>query len=60
MASNGGSRLSTRSLARVSSRNPWLTIVLWVALIAGSLGLNITIGADALTSDFSFTSAPES
>ena len=52
--------LSTRNLARVSARHPWRVVALWIVLIVGALGLNATLGADALTNDFAFTSNPDS
>ncbi len=54
-------RLNPESLARASSRHPWRTIVIWVAILAGSFAL---IGAglfgDALTNGIAFTNEPES
>ena len=55
-----GSMLSTRSLARSSSRHPKTVVGVWVVVIALALFLNASLGADALTSDFGFTSDPES
>ena len=55
-----GSRFSTRNLARTSSRHPKTVIGIWVAVLVGSLLLNVAIGADALTNEFAFTNAPDS
>ena len=53
--------LNPESLARASSRHPWRTIVIWVAVLAGSFAL-IAAGlfGDALTNDIAFTNEPES
>ena len=51
--------LNTGTLARASSRRPWLTIALWVLLIALSgLASSRWLG-EALTSDIDFTNRPE-
>ena len=54
-------RLNPESLARASSRHPWRTIVVWVAVLAGSFAL-ISAGlfGDALTNGIAFTNEPES
>ena len=54
-------RLNPESLARSSSRHPWRTIVIWVAILAGSFAL-IAAGlfGDALTNGIAFTNEPES
>ena len=52
-------KLTTESLARGSSRRPWLTISLWVVLIVVSGFVTSRFLADSLTTDFSFTNNPE-
>ena len=52
-------RLSPQSLARSSSRRPWLVVGLWVAAMAVALGVNGAIGKDATTTDVNLTNNPE-
>ena len=52
--------LSTEALARASAQRPWITIGAWIALIAVAIGINVTLLADALTTEFGFTNNPES
>ena len=54
-------RLNPESIARASSRHPWRTISVWVAIFAGSIAL-ISGGlfTDALTNGIDFTNTPES
>jgi RND superfamily putative drug exporter len=54
-------RLNPESIARASSRHPWRTIVVWVAILVGSIAL-ISRGlfTDALTNGIDFTNTPES
>ncbi|MCH7482651.1 MAG: MMPL family transporter [Chloroflexi bacterium] len=54
------SRLSTRSLARASARHPWRTVVIWIGVIAVAVGLNAAFLQDGLTTEFTFSTAPES
>ena len=54
------SRLSTRSLARASARHPWRTVVIWIGVIAVAVGLNVAFLQDGLTTEFTFSTAPES
>lgn len=54
------SQLSTESLARGSARRPWLTIGSWVLVLIIALALVSTLLADALTTEFTFTTTPES
>ena len=51
--------LNTKTLARASSRRPWLTIGLWVLLIALAGFVSSRWLGDALTSDIDFTNRPE-
>ena len=51
--------LNTKTLARASSRRPWLTIGLWVLLIALAGFASSRWLGDALTSDIDFTNRPE-
>ncbi len=54
-------RLNPESIARASSRHPWRTIGVWVAILVGSMTL-ISGGlfTDALTNGIDFTNQPES
>ncbi len=52
-------KLNPESLARASSRRPWLTVGVWVAGIAIAGYLAATYLADALTTDVNFTDRPE-
>ena len=52
--------LSFEGLTRASTRRPWATIGAWVALIALAIFLNVTLLADALTTEFGFSNNPES
>jgi RND superfamily putative drug exporter len=52
-------RISTQSLARASSRNPWRTIVLWVVGIVVSAVLISMMRESALTEEQNFTNNPE-
>src|SRR5919106_1065364 len=52
-------KLTTGSLARASSRRPWITLGLWVVLIALAGTLSSAWLSDALTTDADFTNKPE-
>ena len=52
-------KLTTESLARGSSRRPWLTVAVWVTLIAVAGFVTSRFLSDALTTDISFTNDPE-
>ena len=52
--------LSTQALARGSGRRPWITIGVWIAFLVLAFGLISTLLADGLTTEFGFTSNPES
>ncbi len=62
MASNGsrGGILSPGSLARMSARRPWIIIGIWVLVIIISLALRAMLFEDAITTEFAFTSNPDS
>jgi putative drug exporter of the RND superfamily len=53
-------RISPESFARASSRHPWRTVVAWVVVLGGAIGL-IAGGlfGDALTNAIDFTNEPE-
>ena len=51
--------LSTEAVARASANRPWRTIGVWVVLLVVAIGINATLLADALTTEFSFTNDPE-
>ena len=51
--------LSTEGLARASARRPWTTIGVWIVVIVAALGINVTLLADAMTTEFAFTNEPE-
>ena len=59
MAQQTGSVLSTRGLARFSSRHAKTMVGIWIVILLGSLLLTSTWGEEALTSDFSFTGDPQ-
>jgi RND superfamily putative drug exporter len=54
-------RLNPESLARASSRHPWRTIAVWIAILSGSVALVATgMFTDAMTNSIDFTNTPES
>ena len=53
-------RLNPESLARSSSRRPWIVIVLWLVVVTGLGFASQKFLSDALTSDVDFTNNPES
>ena len=53
-------KLSTRSLASASSSRPWLTVGIWVLLIAAAIVCIYLLMADATTTDMTFTNNPGS
>ena len=55
-----GRNLSTGSLARSTARHPWLTIGIWVLAIVISIILRAALFEDAITTEFAFTSNPDS
>ena len=56
---NGGTSFY-ESLALRSARRPWFTIGIWVLAIAISIVLRVTLFGDAITTEFAFTSNPDS
>ena len=51
--------LSTQGLARASARRPWVTVGLWLLVIAVAGWLSATFLSEALTTDANFTNDPE-
>lgn len=52
-------RISPQTLARASSRRPWVVVGIWVAAIVGSLGVSSALLGDALTNEGGFVNNPE-
>ena len=52
--------LSAEGIARASSRRPWRTVALWVALVVAAVVINATLLQDALTTEVGYTSNPDS
>ena len=52
--------ISPEPLARASARRPWTTIGLWVVLLVVAMGLFVNLFEDGVTTEFDFTSEPES
>ena len=50
---------STEQLARASARRPWRVIGIWVVLLLAG-GFLATSISDVLTSEFNFTTKPDS
>ena len=53
-------RLMPEGLARASSRRPWLTIGVWILLVAAAGVASSQLLANSLTQDANFTNRPES
>jgi uncharacterized membrane protein YdfJ with MMPL/SSD domain len=53
-------RLNTETLARASARRPWVTIGIWVVVVAAAGFVASRWLGDALTTDIDFTNEPES
>jgi putative drug exporter of the RND superfamily len=51
--------LTTESLARASSRRPWLTLGIWILVIVAAGLTSSKLLAGALTTDVAFTNQPE-
>ena len=47
-------------MALRSARRPWITIGIWVVVIIIALGLTVALFDDAITTEFTFTSNPDS
>ena len=52
--------LSPEGLARASSWRPWITVGLWVVLLAVAILINATLLQDALTTEFAYSNDPDS
>lgn len=52
-------RLSPQSLARASSRRPWLVVGIWIAMVVLSGALTGSLLEDATTQDIGLTNEPE-
>ena len=52
--------LSTESIARASSRKPWVTIGIWVLVFIIAAMLRASLFEDAITTEFAITNNPES
>ncbi len=53
-------RINPESFARASSRHPWRTVVVWVVVLGGAIGLVAGgLFGDALTNAIDFTNEPE-
>ena len=53
-------KLSTQSLARASSRHPWRTIAVWVAVVLASVASIVTLLGSALSTEPEITADVES
>ena len=52
--------LSTEGLARSSSNKPWITIGIWIGILALAMFLNATLLGSAATTEFRFTNGVDS
>ncbi|HZA26454.1 MAG TPA: MMPL family transporter [Actinomycetota bacterium] len=53
-------RINPESFARASSRHPWRTVIVWVVVLGGAIGLVAGgLFGDALTNAIDFTNEPE-
>ena len=52
--------LSTESIARVSSRRPWIIVGIWVVLFIVAMFLRASLFEDVITTEFAITNNPES
>ncbi len=54
-------RINPEAFARASSRHPWRTVVVWVLVLGGAIGLVAGgLFGDAMTNAIDFTNRPES
>ncbi len=53
-------KLNPETIARASSRHPWRTIGIWVAVIGVMFFVSVKYVGGVLTQDISFTNSPES
>lgn len=52
--------LSTESIARASSRRPWITVGIWVVVFILAVFLRASLFEDVITTEFAMTNDPES
>ena len=52
--------LSTESIARASSRRPWVTIGIWIVVFIIAAFLRASLFEDVITTEFAITNDPES
>ena len=52
--------LSTKSIAHVSTRRPWITVGAWIAVVVVAMGLIATMLGEGLKTNAGLTSEPES
>ena len=52
--------LSTEGLARSSSNKPWITIGIWIGILALAMFLNATLLGSAAATEFRFTNGVDS
>ncbi len=52
-------KVNPETIARGSSRRPWVTVGVWVLLIVAAMATTSALLADTLTTDFDFTDKPE-
>ena len=52
--------ISTESIARASSRRPWITIGIWVVVFLIAAFLRASLFEDVITTEFAITNDPES
>ncbi len=52
-------RLNPESLARASSRHPWRTVLIWLAVFVMAAASAVALLGPALTTDFDFTNTPQ-
>ena len=54
-------KVNPESFARASSRHPWRTVVAWIVILGGAIGLVASgLFGDAMTNAIDFTNNPES
>ncbi len=53
-------KLSTESLARASATHPWRTVGIWLSVVAVSMFIAGTMLNDGLTTEFAYSSNPDS
>ena len=53
-------RISPEPIVRLSARRPWTTIGVWIVVLIIAMGLRVALFDDAITTEFAFTSNPDS